>query len=194
MTDVIRNGALVVSTVLVVGSIIPYLIDIVKKKTKPRVVTWLNWGILGAIAGAAALKDGQIPAALLSFASVIEVGMVVLLGLYYGDRRFGRFDILTQIAAIIGLILWLVFNSPLTAIVAVTVIDLIAALPTYKHIWQSPTEETLSTFCISAVASLITLLVSFNANVSGLIFPIYLLTANVGMAGLIIARRRRPQQ
>lgn len=189
MSESARNTLLVASSFLLVVSVIPYLIDIVKKKTKPRVVSWFNWMILGAIAGFAALADGQIPAAVLSFASAVDVVLVVLLGLYYGDRRFDRFDIACQIGAASGLALWLIFNSPVIAIIAVTVIDLVAALPTYRHIWRAPHEETFSSFALCAVASLLTLIAVKNYYLSGLIYPIYLFAANFGMASLIIIRR-----
>ena len=190
MNDTFRNILLVVSSILIVLSTVPYLIDIAKKKTKPRVVSWFNWGILGAVAGAAALSDGQIPAAVLSFASVVEVMLVVILGLYYGDRRFDKFDVICQIGAAAGLLLWYTLNSPLIAIIVITAVDLIAALPTYKHIWRSPEEETLAAFVLCGVASALTLGTITSLALTGLIYPIYLLLANAGMACMIIYRLR----
>lgn len=178
------------SSGLLVISVIPYLIDIVKKQTKPRVVSWFNWGILGAIAGAAALSDHQLPAAVLSFASVVEVMLVVVLGLYYGDRKFQKVDVFCQIGAAIGLALWFALDSPLTAIIIITVVDLLAAIPTYIHIWRAPHEETLLAFILCATASALTLGTITSLALTGLIYPIYLLLANVLMAGLIMLRRK----
>lgn len=186
----VRTALLIISSVLIVISIIPYLIDIAKKKTKPRVVSWLNWAFLGAIAGAAALNAGQLPAALLAFASVTEVLLVVILGLYYGDRSFEKIDVLCQLGAGMGLLLWLTLHNPLIAIIIITLVDLIAALPTYKHIWQKPEEETLASFVICGIASALTLAAITSLVLTGLIYPIYLLLANFGMAGLIIFKRK----
>jgi hypothetical protein len=191
MTHYIRNIFLTLSSVLLIASVIPYLVDIIHKKTKPRIVSWLNWGILGGVAGAAALADGQIPAAVISFASVIEVMTVVVLGLYYGDRRFEKIDIFCQAGALVGLGLWFTLRSPLVAIAVITLVDLIAALPTYKHIWQKPNEETPTTFVLCSVASLLTVITITSLALSGIIYPVYLLLANTCMAGLIIYRRRK---
>ncbi len=191
MTTALRNILLAISSLLLITSIIPYLLDIVKRKTKPRVISWLNWGILGAVAGAAALADGQIPAAIISFASVIEVMSVVVLGLYYGDRHFEKIDIFCQAGAVAGLALWATLHNPLIAIIIITAVDLIAALPTYKHIWQKPHEETLASFVICGVASAITLITITTLALSGLVYPVYLFVANVCMSGLIIYRRQR---
>lgn len=190
MSDTLRTLMLVSSSILIVVSVIPYLIDVARRKTKPRVVSWFNWGLLGAIAGAAALSDGQIPAAVLSFASVAEVMLVVILGLYYGDRHFEKLDIYCQIGALVGLGLWFMLDSPLIAIVIITSIDLIAALPTYKHIWQKPHEETLSAFVLSAIASALALATVTTWAITGLVYPVYLLLANGIMAGMILYRRK----
>lgn len=191
MPETTRYLLLIISSIMIVASTLPYLIDIVKKKTKPRVVSWFNWALLGTIAGFAALADGQIPAAMLSFASALEALLVVTLGMYYGDRHFERFDILCQIGAAIGLLLWLAFDSPLTAIIAVTTVDFIAALPTYKHIWQKPFEETPLAFIICSFASILTLFAVTNSSLTGLVYPIYILLANTTMSVLILLRRRR---
>lgn len=190
MNNAFRTALLVASSIMIVLGTVPYLVDIAKKKTKPRVISWFNWGILGAIAGAAALSDNQIPAAVLSFASVLEVMLVVILGLFYGDRHFEKLDLFCQVGAGIGLTLWFTLNSPLLAIIIITIVDLIAAVPTYRHIWQAPKEETLSTFVICAIASALTLASVASLAPTGLIYPIYLLLANLFMASLIIIRTR----
>lgn len=191
MSQSIRNVFLTLSSILIIVSAIPYLLDIIHKKTKPRIVSWFNWGILGSVAGAAALADGQIPAAVISFASAIGAMTVVVLGFYYGDRRFEKIDIFCQVGAIVGLGLWFTRRSPLVAIAVITLVDLIAALPTYKHIWQKPDEETPLTFVLSSVASLLTVITITSLALSGIIFPVYLLLANTCTAGLIIYRRRK---
>ncbi|MBC7707792.1 hypothetical protein H7Y63_01050 [Polaromonas sp.] len=190
MNESLRNALLVISSIILVTSTVPYLLDIIKKKTKPRVVSWFNWGILGAVAGAAALADGQVPAAVLSFASVIEVMLVVILGLCYGDRRFQKIDLFCQVGAAIGLALWFALDSPLTAIVIITLVDFIAAIPTYLHIWRAPEEETLAAFILACLASGIALATVTSLALTGLVYPIYLFAANALMAGLIVVRRR----
>ncbi len=85
--------------------------------------------------------------------------------------------------------LWVVLNQPWVAIVATVGIDFIATLPTLKHAWQKPREETLSTFSLSAFAGVSSLLATTNASVSGLIFPIYIVAINLVLVFLLKGRR-----
>jgi hypothetical protein len=176
---------LVLSGVLTIACVLPYLRDITRRKTKPRIVSWFNWTLLTGIATAAAIADQQWPSAVLTGAATITTLLVVILGLRYGDNKIEPFDIACQIGAIVGLILWLIFDDPLIAIIITAAVDFIAALPTFRHSWLKPFEETKVTFIIAAVASSFSLLAINEATVSGLIYPVYILMANLTIASLL---------
>jgi hypothetical protein len=180
----IRVILLIISAGLTVLATLPYLIDVVHKKTKPRIVSWFNWALLGGIAGAAAIAARQYPAATVSLAASLECMLVVLFGLKLGDHKFEFFDIACQAGAIFGLVLWIIFNSPLIAIIASVVIDLIVSLPTLKHVWQKPHEETAALFILSASGAAFALAAVHHPRISGLIVPVYLVVINLLMFGL----------
>jgi hypothetical protein len=82
---------------------------------------------------------------------MIETAAVVILGLRYGFVTYTRLTFNCQIAAVVGLILWQIFNSSGIAVFANVSIDLIGALPTFRHSWQKPFEETWSAYALSGV-------------------------------------------
>ncbi len=176
---------LIASGVLTIICVIPYLRDIVGRKTKPRLVTWFNWSLLTGIATAAAIADKQWPSAVLTGTATIATMLIVVFGLRYGDTKIETFDVICQLAAILGLILWLVSNDPLVAIVITVAVDFIAGLPTFKHSWTKPHEETISAFMIATVASILALFAIQEPQASGLIYPIYILCANIFIICLI---------
>lgn len=172
-------------------SVVPYLIDIIKQKTKPNIVSWITWASLTGVATAAAFAADEPKSAFLTLGSTIGSFAVVVLGLKYGIAKFSRFDALCQAGAIIGLILWLVFNSPLIAIIAAVTIDFIAVLPTLRHSWLEPGEETWQTFAICVVASIFTVIAITDYSVEGLLYPAYLLIANALIVVAVIYRRKK---
>ena len=103
---------------------------------------------------------------------------VVLFGLRYGIAKLDRFDVFCQAGAVIGLLLWLMFNSPLIAIVATIVIDFIGTVPTLRHSWNYPEEETPITFLLGVLATTLTLLSLEKYTVRAWIYPAYLLLSN----------------
>lgn len=169
---------------------IPYMIDTVRGKTKPNIVSWITWGILTGIGTAAAIAAHEPRTALLTLGDTAGVFVIVILGLRYGTAKLTRFDAACQIAAVIGLILWAIFNAPLIAIIASISIDLVVALPTIKHTWLDPQEETWQTFAAGAVASGMTLLSLSSYSPIALTYPVYLCVVQALFVGLVIWRRK----
>ena len=150
---------IILSAILTFIGVVPYTLDILKGKTKPRVVTWFVWSVLTGIAAVASYVDHQYPAAILSFMAMMGTAMIVVLGYRNGDRRFERVDFLCLGGAGVGLVLWWYFNSPAIAIIASIMIDFIGAVPTLIHSWKKPHEETWIVFLLSFLGALCTVAV-----------------------------------
>jgi len=186
-----KNTLAVIGGLIAAFSTLPYLIDIVRRKTKPNIVTWFTWTLLTSIATAAAFAAHEPRTALLTLGSAICTGAVVVLGVRYGIAKLSTFDLLCQLGALIGLALWLIFNSPSIAIFFALAIDFIVMLPTLRHSWRSPQEETWQTYMIGVVSALFTLSSLAKFNFVSLAFPTYLLFADLLIACVVIYRRNR---
>lgn len=182
---------IVLSSLLTIGAIVPYLIDTVRLRTKPRVVTWFTWTLLTAITSAATFSDHQYATAILMLAGTLGTLLVVVLGWRYGDRKFDRLDLICQIGALAGLVLWLGTNSPALAVVTTMTIDFIGSIPTYRHSWVRPHEETWTTFAISSAGALCTLLALHAWRLTAILPPAYLCVANTAMASIIFFRSKQ---
>jgi hypothetical protein len=172
-------------------SIVPYIIDVIRKKTKPNIVSWVTWTILTAVGAAAVMAQAGFVSGLLPLSASICTLSIVLLGFKYGFAKYTRFDIVCQASALLGLALWAIFNSPLIALVAVIAIDAIAAMPTLLHAYKKPQEETWQTFAVGSFGALLTLISLSSYSVGKLAYPVYLALGNGGIAGTIIVMRYR---
>lgn len=176
---------------LAIVAIIPYVLDIVKRRTKPNIVSWLTWTLLLGIGTAGAFSAHEVRSALLTTGDFIGTGLTLLLGLKFGIAKFSWFDGLCQAGAVAGVILWFIFHSPTIGILAVVIIDFIGSLPTLNHSWYKPNEETWQTFAALMGASTLTLLSLDHFNLASLSYPIYLLLANGSITAVVIYRRRQ---
>lgn len=183
-----RTVLVALSSILTICSTIPYVIEIIKGKVKPRVVSWFTWSLLTGIAGAASLSDKQYPAAILMFFATTETAVIVLLGLRFGERKFTRLDTFCQSGAILGLALWLLFNTPAVAVVATVAIDLIGAVPTIKHSWERPFEEAALTFFLGMAGALCTVLSAGNWKITAVAYPVYIVFINILLTLIILGR------
>lgn len=175
---------------IVILSGIPYIIDTIKGRTRPNIVSWFTWTLLITIGGFAALDANQPLTAILTFGDATQVFLIFLLGFRYGFAKFSLFDGICQAGAILGLALWLIFNNPVVAIAAGVLIDLIAALPTFRHSWLSPQEETWQTYLISSLGAAVGLLAIRDFTIAGFLYPVYLLLLGVSLATVIVMRRK----
>lgn len=179
-----------IGPILTIVALVPYIIDVIHKKTKPNVVSWFTWTLLTSIATAAAFAAGEPEAAFLTLANAAGTFTIVLLGLKNGIAKFSLFDAVCQTGALAALALWLILDIPLVAIVGVVFIDFLGVLPTIRHSWLEPQEETWQTFFLSTIAPMFTIASLTALNFENLLYPLYLLLAD-GLVMIIIVYRRK---
>lgn len=184
---------MVISASLAVGAAVPYVIDILRSdEPKQKVVTWVIWTILTGVGCVASFADGQIPSALLTLVMTLQTGTIAVLLLVKGaSRRLESLDRWCLVGAMVGLVLWPIFNSPAVTIVAMITIDIIGAVPTLKHSWQKPHEEKGVTFLLTGVAGFIALCVAGSWQISAVAYPLYLLLLYATLTSFIAIRSSR---
>jgi uncharacterized membrane protein YdcZ (DUF606 family) len=190
----VKTLFLILAAIITVGSVIPYARDILKGKTKPNIVSWITWTLITGIATAAEIAGHQYFTAIFTGSAVVETALVVFLGLKYGFVKYTRFDVACQLGAIVGLILWQIFNSPTIGVVASVTIDLIGVLPTLRHTWQKPNEETWFTFALASIGAAFSIFSLSHFNVISLTYPVYIVLINIVIASLIVDRQRAHHQ
>lgn len=185
-----RNQLAFIGAILTIVAFLPYIRDILLKKTKPNIVSWFTWTLLTIIATAAAFSAGEWEAAILTLANTIGTLTIVILGLKNGIAKFSVFDGFCQAGALVAVAGWLLYNSPIVAIVGVVFIDFLGVLPTIRHSWINPEEETWQTFFLSTIAPLFTFASLTAYRWENLLYPVYLLIAD-GLVMTIILYRRK---
>jgi hypothetical protein len=182
---------LIFATVLTLVAVIPYIRDILKGTTKPNIVSWITWTLLTGIATAAEISSHEYVTAIFTASAVIETGIIVVLGLRHGYVKYSSFDVVCQIGAIVGIIAWQLFNSPAIGVIASVSIDFIGALPSIRHSWTNPQEETWLTFCLSSIGGAFAILALSEYNLVSLPYPLYIVAINIIFTAIIILRGNR---
>jgi len=180
---------IMLSSFLTVVAFIPYIVDILKGVTKPRIISWFLWTILSSIACVAALIEHQYPTAILMLVSAFGTLAICLLGWRFGDKDISRVDIICLSGALFGIALWKLFDSPAIAVIFMIAIDFIAGIPTLFHAWNKPNEETLTTFVLSFAGAILTLLVIENWQITSFAFPLFLVLVNFEFMLVVVLRR-----
>lgn len=182
---------LTTGTSLATLSTLSYIKHIVQGKSKPRMITWAVWSVLLGLTAIVSWQAHQISSAVLSGVSAIGCFTIVLLTVRFVSFRLTRIERFTLLGAVIGVILWLVFDNPMLVLLTAVTVDAIAYLPTYINGWRHPHHESMTAFVISAIGSSLVLLAAVlaHANSSGLIYPLYSVVFGSIMVGILLTRR-----
>ena len=186
-----KDLILLLAAIVTIGSVVPYIRDILRGTTKPNIVSWITWTILTAIATVAEFAAGEYKTAIFTSSAVVETTLIVILGLKYGYAKYSRFDVVCQVSAVIGLILWWLFNNPALAVVASVTIDFIGALPTIRHSWLEPGEETWPTYAMAGLGGLLAIFALTSYNWTSLTYAIYIVLINLVISTILISRGKR---
>ena len=128
----------------------PYLISILRHRTKPERTSWFIWSALGVIAFVTQVGLGAHWS--LVYAGVNAAGnlLVFLLSLKFGVGGWKKIDVLSLIIAAIGAIISLVARDPLYALYGVVAANAAGTVPTlYKTYFAPKTESSIAWFFIS---------------------------------------------
>lgn len=177
---------LTISCIIAILAAVPYQLDIIRGKSKPRLASWLVWGLLAGVAGTAALADHQIPAGVFALSNCGEDFLVVLLGLKLGDRTFEKLDVFSLMAAIVGVWMLVILKLPAATLLVIIATDVFGTIPTAKHAWLKPYDETLYTFLMFVVADWLILLIANHNIFTGYAWPAYLMAADLLVATFVL--------
>ncbi len=179
-----------IAAVLSIVGYIPYIRDIITKKTKPHAFTWVVWTAVAFIVGFAQLAAGAGWGAIHN----IVVGFVCLVIVFFAlrnkDKDIRKIDVVFFIGALAAIPLWLATKDPLYSIILLTAIDLAAVIPTVRKTWRHPSSETLSSYVIAGIKYFISLGALTVYGLSTLLYPVALIIMNCIIITIILTRRR----
>ncbi len=181
----------VASGILAVISFIPYLLDVLRGKTKPHSYTWLIWSIIQTTGTIAIfLNNGGWGALNLAVGSLLCV-LIFALSLKYGTKNITRFDTALLIGALLAIAVWIFTKNALYSVILVSVIDFTGYLPTARKGYEEPHTETISLYVMNAMTDILGLLALSTYSATTVLYLATLLFANSSLVALLTLRRRQ---
>jgi len=185
----------------IVGSVIAslgglyYLFETITGRSKPNRVTWLLWGLFPMIIFVAQRVQGVEGVSWLTFAAGFTPFLIVLASFvnkkaYWKTKRS---DYLLMIAALAGILAWLLTDEPNLAILFVLVADLFAGIPTIIKSYTHPATESWIAYAISALGFGIGILSIQTFDFQNSAFVIYLFIMEGSLAVLSMRKQKSPK-
>ena len=169
----------------------PYIRGILKGETRPHVFTWFIWGVGTIVVFVAQLMDGGgFGAMVIGVSGVITFGIAILALTRHADRSIVAMDWVFLALAASALPLWFFTDSALSAVIILTIVDLLGFGPSVRKAIDQPWEENATFFGIGAVRNVFVLFALGNYTWTTVLFPAAVGLACMIFVVVILARRR----
>jgi hypothetical protein len=147
-----------------------------------------------AINAATTWSAGQTQTAIIGAFSALATISIVVMGFKHGVKRYTAFDFACQAFAIVGIIAWFLTQQPVVALTIALIVDIVAAMPTWRHAWIDPFAENWQSFALAAVSGIPTFLAISSYNYVSLAFPVMITANSLLLTTIILLRRRQAPQ
>ncbi len=167
-----------------------YLRDIFRGGIQPHPFSWFGWGLLDAVVFFAQTTKGAGAGSwVVGVAALVNIGIAVL-SLKRGEKRIVASDWICFGGVLLGIVLWLLTNDPLSAVIIATVVNCIAFVPTFRKAFLRPQEESLNIFALDVVKFVLGIFALQAVSTTTILFPAVVAAAN-GIFVLTVLLRRR---
>lgn len=161
----------VLSGIFSASGYIPYIRDILARKTKPERASWLIWTVLTVIAFFTQFAKGASYSLWLPALETCGLTIVLFLSIQFGVGGLQKRD--------------------LAALYITIGIDAIGTILTVQKAYEKPETETLSTWLLVASAGILGMLAVGQWNTILLSYPFYIFLANGATASAMLLGEKR---
>lgn len=181
----------IIAALIAIAGNLPYLRDCFTRRVKPHPYTWLVWTIVSGITLFGQLAKGAGIGALPAAVALCFTIAIFIFSIQYGFKYVRKADKYFLIAALLGLIPWLISDDPTISVVIAVSIDLIAFVPTIRKTWLHPESETPILYSANVVRHVLTLFSLQTYNIATTLHSIAMIVTNTIMTGIITLKARQ---
>lgn len=179
----------VVAVFITIVSYFPYILDIIKGKTKPHIYSWFLFGFITLIAFALQVRGGAGFGSTATFVAAMLIVTVFFLSLKnWNNQTATLMDKLFFGLTILALILWLVAKQPIVSAILITLTNLLAYGPTIRKSWSQPHTETQLFFRMNILRFALIIVSLENYSILTALYPVSEFLIHCFMAGLLFVR------
>lgn len=159
---------------------IVYIRSIFKRESKPNRVTWWIWTFMGLVLAISYYFSGARNTIWSPIVECIGPFSIALLSIKYGEGGVrDKTDIVCFFGALFSIVLWIIFDSPVLALVINLMIDAFALIPTIKKSYIRPEGENFWAWFGTGMGDTINLFAMERFTFGIAIYPIYMLAADL---------------
>ena len=174
-----------------VAGYVIYIRSILRGFTRPHIFTWLVYVIIDGTVAVAQLAGGGGPGAFVVLIGVFANTLIVILAFRRGEKNITFSDWACFLLALLSILFWWITSSPLSAVLTLTLANILAYVPTFRKSYAKPHEESVSIWTLDVLRFGISIFALSSLNLTTALFPVSAVIANSSLVATILLRRRR---
>ncbi len=163
----------IIAGILSIAGYVPYIISILRGKTRPNRASWLIWTIVGGLLAFSFMATGDKKAIWVPLGYFIGPFITALLSIRYGYSIWSTLDTACVLVAALSVIPWFFSHNANVTLLINIAIDMTGAIPTVIKSYHEPETEDFTAWLIFFAANTLELFAITSWNIAA-IYPIYL--------------------
>jgi hypothetical protein len=190
--DMLKLWFSVAATVISLIAFLPYIRATLRQRIQPHCLSWTIWGMTTSIVFFAQLQTGAgVGAWPVGFSALIAFAIAAIALIKRGNLVITPLDWVFFGLALSAIPLWHFADSPMLAVILVTIIDVFGFGPTLRKAHQWPDSESVQFFGFIVVRNILVLLALEHYSLTTMLFPLAIGTmALVVMVVVLLGRAR----
>lgn len=186
-----KSALSAIAIALTFAAFIPYVRSILRGQTKPHVFSWVIWGLVTIIVFFAQLAGGAgIGAWPIGVSGAISMSIAILAYVKRGDAAITRSDWAFLVLGLASIPAWMLTSDPLSAVILLTLADLLGFGPTFRKAWVRPFEEQTLTYALVGVRNFIAIAALEHFSWTTVLFPAVVGASCFVFVPMVLYRRR----
>ncbi len=182
----------IIATVISMLALLPYIASTLRGRIRPHVMSWAIWGITTSIVFFAQREGGAgVGAWPIGFSAAVAFLIAAIAYTKRADIKIGPTDWLFFLAALAAIPLWWATDSPLSAVLLVTAIDVLGFGPTLRKSYLQPYSESLLFFYLIVLRNVLVLFALESYSATTALFPLAIGSMALVVVTLVTWRRRQ---
>lgn len=180
-----------IAGIFLIAGYIPYIYEVIKKKTIPHRASWIIWSLSTIIILFGVKATGTTEAIWVPIADAIGCTIIFLLSIPLGVGGWSRTDKFSFLICIASLIIWAYTASALIALLMNLSIYVSGYISTIKKTYTEPETESFfawTLFLIGVILNLITVIIGSDRGFAVWLYPIVLVATVGTLYGFLLRR------
>lgn len=166
-----------VSGIFLISGYIPYIYEVLKRKTVPNRASWFIWALSTTIILFGVHNTGTDEAIWVPVADSVGCSLIFLFSLFLGVGGWAKTDKIALAICVISLIVLFVTQNAFLALLMNLCIYVSGYVPTIKKVIKEPKSESLfawSLFFVGVILNLLTVVIGSDTGIAVWLYPIVL--------------------